>query len=184
MYEFEELDNVTRKWMLEEFLNEEKSGAPYRSSRLSELGLKIFPKEMEKAIIEGNEESLEKALMNPDYWNPSESYKTKNRIRSRIVNPISAAEFLARTEFTIWFTRGFARRLIEEGETLCKVVRIAPADEPRRECRSHEDKIYNVIDIYNGHRVRYWPFPGKPDAFSIPMGTNCHHSIRRAPKSQ
>lgn len=182
MYEFEELDDITRKWMLEEFLNEEMSCAPYRSSRLSELGLKIFPTEMEKAIIEGNEESLAKALMNPDYWNPSESYKSKDGIRSRAINPTFAAQFLARTEFTTWFTRGFARRLIEEGETLCQVIRIAPSDEPRRECRSHENKIYTVLDIYNGHRVRYWPLPGKSDAFSIPMGTNCHHSIRRSPR--
>lgn len=170
--------------MLEEFLNEEKSNAPYRSSRLSEGGLKIFPKEMEKAIIEGNEESLAKALMNPDYWNPSESYMSKKGIRSRVINPTSAAQFLARTEFITWFTRGFARRLIEEGETLCQVIRVAPADEPRGECRSHEDKIYNVLDIYKGHRVRYWPHPGKPGEFSIPIGTNCHHSIRRSPKSQ
>lgn len=183
MYKFEELDNITRKWMLVEFLNEEKSEAPYRSGRLSELGLKVFPKEMEKAIIEGNEESLTKALMDPDNWKPSEPYMSKNVVRSRIINPTSAAQFLARTEFTTWFTRGFARRLIEEGETLCQVIRIAPAEEPRGECLSHENKIYNVIDIYNGHRARYWPLPGKPDAFSIPMGTNCHHSIRRSPKS-
>jgi len=184
MYKFEELDDITRKWMLEEFHIEENSNAPYRSSRLSERGLKIFPKEMEKAIIEGNEESLSKALMNPDYWNPSESYMSKNGIRSRAINPNSAAQFLARTEFIIWFTRGFARRLIEEGETLCQVIRVAPADEPRGECRSHENKIYKILDIYNAHRVRYWPHPGKPDALSIPTGTNCHHSIRRSPKSQ
>jgi hypothetical protein len=58
MYKFEELDDVTRQWMLREFLSEEESGTPYRSSRLSELGEEIFSKEMERAIREGNEESL------------------------------------------------------------------------------------------------------------------------------
>jgi hypothetical protein len=184
MYKFEELDDITRKWMLEEFLNEEKSGAQYRSSRLSERGLEIFPIEMKKAIVDGNEESLEKALENPDYWNQSETYRVKGGIRSRAINPTFAAQSLARTEFITWFTRGFARRLIEEGEKQCQVVRIAPADEPRGECLSHENGIYDVLDIYNGHRARYCPPPGKPNAFSIPMGTNCHHSIRRSPKSQ
>ena len=84
MYKFEELDDITRKWMLEEFLNEEKSKAPYRSSRLSEIGLEVFPKEMEKAIIEGNEESLTNALMSPNNWKPSEPYMSKNMVRSRI----------------------------------------------------------------------------------------------------
>lgn len=121
MYEFEELDDLTRKWMLDEFHLEENSSAPYRSSRLSELGLKIFPQEMEKSIIEGNEESLAKALTNPNYWNPSEPYMSKNGMRSRAINPTYAAQFLARTEFITWFTRGFARRLIEEGETLSHI---------------------------------------------------------------
>jgi hypothetical protein len=85
MYNFEELDEITRQWMLKEFVSEEKSGAPYRSSRLSELGAEIFPKEMERAIREGNEESLANALTNPDYWNPSETYRTKGGIRSRAI---------------------------------------------------------------------------------------------------
>ena len=182
MYNFEELDEITRQWMLKEFVSEEKSGAPYRSSRLSELGAKIFPKEMERTIREGNEESLANALINPDYWNPSETYRTKGGIRPRAINPTFAAQALAKTEFITLYTRGFARRLIEEGEKLCQIFRVAPADEPRGECLTHENGIYNVLDIYNGHRVRYWPLPGKPEAFSIPMGTNCHHSIRRAPK--
>ncbi len=38
MYNFEELDEITRQWMLKEFVSEEKSGVLYRSSRLSELG--------------------------------------------------------------------------------------------------------------------------------------------------
>jgi len=50
MYDFEQLDEITRKWMLEEFQNEERTGNPYRSKRLSPIGLEVFPKEMEKAI--------------------------------------------------------------------------------------------------------------------------------------
>lgn len=182
MYQFEELDAITRKWMLEEFLNEEKSGKPYRSARLSEEGLEIFSKEFEKAIREGNEETLAQALSNPKYWRPTETYVRSGRSHSRQINPIKAAEFLAKTEFNTWYTRGIARKLLEEGEEDCQIIRVAEAWEPREECLIHEGKICKVLDIYEGHRVRYWPPPGNPSAFSIPAGTNCHHSIRRLHK--
>ena len=183
IYNFEELDGTTRRWMLEEFLAEQRSGNPYRSSRLSSLGIKIFPIEMEKAIRKGNEETLANALSKPAYWQSSETYARGGKIFARRINPIKAAEFLAYTEFNTWFVRGFARRLIEEGEEYCQVYRAAPAWEPRGECLQHEGKSYRVQEIYEGHRARYWPPPGNPNALSIPVGTNCHHSIRRVRKS-
>jgi len=183
IYNFEELDGKTRKWMLEEFLSEEKSGNPYRSSRLSSSGITIFPTEMEKAIRNGNEETLANALSKPAYWQPSETYERGGRNFIRRINPVKAAEFLACTEFNTWYVRGFARRLIEEGEEYCQVYRAAPAWKPRGECLQHEGKIYTVQEVYKGHRAKYWPPPGNPNAFSIPVGTNCHHSIRRVPKS-
>jgi len=179
MYNFKELDVTTRKWMLEEFEKEEKSGNPYRSQRLSPLGLERYPIEIKKAIMEGNETTLTQALSNTEYWQSSETYQRSGQTYTRKVNPIKAAEFLARTEFNTWYVRGFSRRLIEEGEEYCQVYRADTAWEPRAECLQHENEVYKVQDIYNGHRARYWPPPGNPNAFSIPVGTNCHHSIRR-----
>ncbi len=179
MFNFEELDEITRNWMLNEFHAEEASGNPYRSSRLSPQGLSVFPIAMENAIRHGNEETLGRSLSNPEYWNPTETYVRSGVTRERKVNPEKAAEFLAYTEFNTWYVRGFARRLIEEGEERCQVYRAAPAFQPRAECLKHDNKIYSVKEIYDGHRARYWPPPGNPNALSIPVGTNCHHSIRR-----
>lgn len=169
--------------MLEEFQAEERSGNPYRSSRLSSLGIKTFPVEMEKAIRKGDEESLARALSQPTYWQPSETYVRGGSTHTRRITPVKAAEFLAYTEFNTWYVRGFARRLIEEGEEFCQVYRAAPAWQPRGECLQHEGKTYKVQRIYDGHRARYWPPPGNPNTLSIPVGTNCHHSIRRVRKS-
>lgn len=179
MYDFDELDEITRKWMLEEFQQEENVGNPYRSPRLSSLGLSVFPKEMEKAIREGNEETLAHVLSNSAYWQSSETFERGFKTHTRKINPVKAAEFLAHTEFNTWYVRGLARRLIEEGEEHCQVYRAAPAWQPRGECLKHEGQIYRVHDIYDGHRIRYWPKPGNAGALSIPVGTNCHHSIRR-----
>ena len=181
MYNFEELDEITRKWMLEEFQKEERSGTPYRSRRLSPSGLEAFAKEMEKAIREGNEETLARALSNPAYWQPSEPSQRRGKIYRKKISPLKATQSLAYTEFNTWYVRGFARRLIEEGEEYCQVYRAAPAWQPREECLEHEGKIYKVKEIYDGHRARYWPPPGYPNALSIPVGPYCHHTIRRVP---
>lgn len=168
--------------MLEEFLNEERSGNQYRSVRLSLLGIKVFRSEMEIAIKKGNEETLARALSISSYWKSSEKYQRGGIFRTRRINPMKAAEFLAYTEFNTWYVKGFTRRLLKEGEEYCEVYRAAPAWAPRGECLLHEGKIYRVQDIYNGHRIKYWPLPGNPSALSIPIGTNCHHTIRRVSK--
>lgn len=65
MFNFEQLDDITRQYMLSEFRAEEVSGNPYRSTRLSPAGLLAFPKLMVEAILHGNEETLAQALSNP-----------------------------------------------------------------------------------------------------------------------
>lgn len=178
MFVFEELDNVTRRFMLQEFEDEEHHG-PYRSQRLSAQGLKVFPELMREAILGGNEGTLAQALCNPVYWIPKETYHRNGVPHQRTVNPLKAAEFLAYTEFSTWYVRGLAKRLLSEGITECEVYRAAPALEPRPECRDHDGKVFLVQQIYDGHRAKYWPAPGNPLSFSIPAGTNCHHLIRR-----
>lgn len=178
MFQFEELDKLTRKFMLQEFKAEEAE-IPYRSPRLSATGLEAFPRLMEEAILSGNEETLCRALSSPGYWKPYETYVRGGIIRQKRINPAKAAEFLAITEFNTWYVRGLAKRLLEEGEHFCQVYRAAPAWNPRGECLQHDGQVYALLDIYNGHRARYWPELGNPRTLSIPVGTNCHHSIRR-----
>ena len=178
MYEFEELDEVTRSWMLKEFLAEQESGNPYPPKNFSSAGRARFRELMEQAILEGNEETLARSLANPAYWQPTGTHTKAAPTRERKVTPQKAAEKLAQTEFNTWYVRGFARRLMEEGETLCEVYRAAPARQPRKECLEHEGNVYSVKDIYDGHRARYWPTKN-PTALSIPVGPYCHHTIRR-----
>jgi len=171
MFNFEELDSTTRQYMLSEFHAEEASGNPYRSSLLSPTGLTAFPKAMEEALLHGNEGTLANALSDSVYWHPFDQ-------SGKRVNPASAAERLALTEFNTWYVRGLARRLMEEDVQYCEVYRAAPAWKPRQECLEHEGATYAVREIYEGHRARYWP-QGDPKVLSIPAGPYCHHSIRR-----
>ncbi|MBE3048495.1 hypothetical protein IMZ48_39540 [Candidatus Bathyarchaeota archaeon] len=179
---YEELDEKTRGYMLSEFEKEEASGNPYRSKALSVQGLSAFPNLMREAIRSGNEDTLFLALNRAEYWILNEQYTREGITRTRQRNIPQAAKRLSVTEFSTWYIRGFAKRLLEEGYEKCQVYRgELPKWEPG-ECSVHEGQTVLVQDIYNNHRVRYWPEPGRTDAFSIPFGPGCHHLIRRIPR--
>lgn len=162
---FEELDAETRKWMLVEFEAEESSN-PYRPSTLY-IGRAEFAVIMRKAIQTGDIQSLEDDLS---------PYV--------VGSPVNAAHRLAHSEFTTWYTRGFARRLIEEGVEQCEVYRAATAARPKCSCSMLEGKTVSVRAIYDGHRPYHYDelhktsdYDGPP--ISIPSAPLCHHTIRR-----
>lgn len=176
---FEELDENTRHYMLAEFELEEAGGNPYLGKGLSTQGRLAFPDLMRAVIREGNDDTLVMALSQPKFWHQTETYYRGGVARERQVNLQQAAARLGLSEFNTWYVRGFAKRLLKEGVTQCQAYRAAiPKWEPG-ECSSHEGQIYLVEEIYLGHRAKYWPEPGRPNATSIPFGPGCHHTIRR-----
>jgi hypothetical protein len=176
---FEELDDVTRRYMLAEFELEEQSPSPYRGKGLTNGGKAVFPDLMRNAVKEGNEHTLAQALLNSAYWHRTETYVRAGVERERQVNILQTSERLALSEFNTWYVRGLAKRLMDENVTRCQAYRAqVPKWEPG-DCASHEGEIFAVEIIYHGHRARYWPEPGNRNAMSIPFGPGCHHSIRR-----
>lgn len=175
---FEEVDDVTRKFMLEEFELEQRSGIPYISPRLSDTGRIIFPELMRKAIISGDSESLEISLKRQEYWNEKEEYTRNGITRERKINLNQVTEQLAFSEFNTWYVRGLAKRLLAEGIEKCQIYRVKDAKWEPSECSKHEGQIVDTKVIYKGHRAKYWPVINE-SAFSIPAQAGCHHSIRR-----
>jgi hypothetical protein len=177
MMDFKELDDKTRHYMLEEFQKEEKSGNPYRSKRLTALGLEKFPTLMEKTIKSGNELTLEADLNNKSYWKSSEISHSKGTAFSKDV-PSDAAKTLALSEFSTWYTRGLSKKFIDEGQQECEIYRAQSTEDPRCSCSKLEGHRFKVKEVYDGHRAKYHPVANY-SAFSIPSGPNCHHTIRR-----
>ena len=175
---FEELDDTTRRYMLQEFEAEIASDNPYFGRNLSAAGRAAFTELMRAAINEGNEETLGAALNRPVLWNEKETYERNGVLRERRINVRQASERLALTEFNTWYVRGFARRLLDEGETRCQAYRAAQPKWEPGDCATHENQVFSVREIYDGHRARYWPVVNE-SAVSIPFGPGCHHTIRR-----
>lgn len=182
---YDELDQTTRKYMLHEFEAEEASGKPYRSKALSVDGLRVFPELMRQAIQSGNEQTLYQALNVPEYWEPEESYVRRDAQRTRRRNIEQSARRLALSEFSTWYVRGMAKRLLDEGVEECQVYLAETPDAEGKpgECSLHEGMVLPVREVYRGHRARYWPTPGDRAAISVPSSPGCHHLIRRVDRS-
>ncbi len=175
MLRYEELDDTTRRWMMEE-LRAEEARAPYRDPSLSAEGRAIFPRLMEEAVLRGDEGSLARSLSPPSYW---AEFEPAPQGGVRRTDPARASVVLARQEFNTIYVRGLARRLIEEGEEHCQVY--LAGEEPKScDCELYENRVFGVRLVYQGHRARYWPRED-PKAFSIPCGPGCGHTIRRLP---
>ena len=181
MMNYEELDETTRKWMLEEF-NTEQSQEHYQSKSMNQAGLAAFPDIMRTAIQSGNIESLARDLSNTSLWNPTKTRRTKSGTTDIPIKPEVEAKMVAHSEFNTMYTRGFARRLKEEGVEKCEIYRADRANEPKCECSILEGSIQPVQKIYDGHRAKYFPRDNF-GAFSIPSVVYCHHTIRRIKKN-
>src|SRR2546427_3695116 len=97
--QFEELDDVTRRYMLSE-VDAEFAGNPYLSDGLTPEGRAAFSNLMREAIRAGNEVTFAASLAQLRYWHPTMTYRTpKGRIARRYVNVREATERLALTEF-------------------------------------------------------------------------------------
>ncbi len=178
---FEELDSVTREWMLQSFDEDEADPNPYRAKDLTPVGRREFARLMRAAISgpNGNELTLGAALSDAGFWNSSRSYVRRGKTVTARVDPSVTAKRLALTEFNTYYVSGLAHRLLAEGEAACIVYRAANPETEPASCSEHEGQRYSLTDIIAGHRANYWPEPGDPTALSIPAGPNCHHSIRR-----
>jgi hypothetical protein len=135
---------------------------------------------MPSALRSGSEVSLAQALARREFWKSVEHRVNRRGRWIAAAMPRNANEVLAWTEFLTWYTRAVAGQLLDEGSEECLVYRAAPAWQPRCECQSLEGRTVRTRDVYNGHRARYWPVV-LPEAFSIPVGPNCHHTITRVP---
>ena len=177
MYELEELEVITRLYMLDE-LEKELSKPHFVEPSLSADGRTVWEDLLREAIIYGDEATLKLTLLYPKLWQPRAALSQKGADMGTSSTFEKMVGEFACHEFNTWYIRGMSRRLMDEGENECRVYRAERSWEPQGSCLHHDGKTLKVQDIYEGHRARYWPKETK-GAFSIPFDRRCHHTIGR-----
>jgi hypothetical protein len=111
MFRFENLDEVTRRYMLIEVEEAIKTSQLYLSQRLTTLGREQYPALLREAVRTGNENSLTTAILQEQLLVEREPYGTSTR---RV--PASAARTLAEGQFNAFYMRGVCHRALQAGD--------------------------------------------------------------------
>jgi hypothetical protein len=139
---YEDLDAVTRKYMLEEIDMDIRAEKIYRSSYLTQSGQGDFPDLVRQAAESGNDDTLAGSLK-------GKFNRTTQRKRPKAPGyytadvPVNAAEVLAESEFNRYFCRGLCRRAMDETIARLQVFRAKAVAVARPES---ERKIGLLVD--------------------------------------
>jgi hypothetical protein len=137
---FENLDDDTRRCMLEELDEDVARGTLYLSPRLSEIGQVEFESLLRRAIESGSEVSLAEDLRAAGRMRSTSPWKKGNGGGATMALPATAPDHLAECEFHRFYARGLCRRALQEKITTLQIYR-ARADS---DGRSRYDSMIGV----------------------------------------
>ena len=172
---FENLDDRTRKLMLDEMEYDIEHDQLHISPFLSGQGERDYANLLREALQSGNDETLAQSLRvhrrilkTLPRRNPKGGY-------SIAATAENAAEVLAESEFNRYYIRGLARRAIEDGVQQLVVYRAKPVRNPRPESEARVETAISPQEILDD--LRSHPGDERP-TLGVPSGPNSGLSVR------
>ncbi len=177
-FEFEELDEITRGYMLEELERDENNSTIYYSARFSAEGKAVCYECLREAIRNGNEQTLAAALSRPSLWEPFEIHHRGAKSYPVKITPKNAAIIYAQGEFNVYYLRGLCRKLLAEGETHAEVYRAKKVAVPRTGQTVNPGDLLPLQDVLEDLRSR----DEGASRLGLPRGVLSGLSLRRLRK--
>lgn len=172
---FEDLDAITRKFMLDEIRADIQADKVYRSSYLTQSGQGNWPDLVLAAATSGNDDSLAHSASG-QFNSTTQRRKPKGFGYYTASVPVNAAQTLAESEFNRYFVRGLCLRALDQGIQRLEVYRAKPVMQPRAES---ESKIGLLVDPQTVLiDVRASQSDGVQTALGIPPGPGSGITIR------
>lgn len=171
--EYADLDDTTRRFMLEELQRDIDGGVLYLSNRLSSEGKDVYSSLLREALEKGNDRSLAEALAKPGVLRSHETVTRKGRLVEAKV-PHTAPQTMSEGEFNRFYARGLCRRAIEAGIDRLVVYRAKQVSKPRRESEEMIGRVLRPEDLLGDLRTHI----GIDTALGLPPGPNSGLSIR------
>lgn len=169
MFRFENLDEVTRRYMLLEVEEAIQASQLYLSQRFSAQGRERYPDLLREAAQGGDETSLAAALVHEQLLVEREPYGTGTR---RV--PATAARTIAEGQFNAFYMRGVCHHAIRDGRQVevyraKKVLAASPASKYQEGQRLDPQQVLRLL--------RHSP-SGRDRGSVVPAGFNSGLSIR------
>jgi hypothetical protein len=177
MFNYENLDEKTRRFMLRELDMDLSSQTLYMSPRLTDRGRRDYPSLISEAITRYNDVWLAGRLRSQKLIKTYEQRRKPNGsgyIRVRV--PRSAADMLAEGEFNRFFIRGLCARAMEEGVDEVQVYRGKVVSNARPESESLIGTRKKAEILLNDLRTN----PGAEPHSGLPAGPNSGLTVRLA----
>lgn len=166
------LDDTTRKQMLDEIRSDISSKRLYISPRLSFIGQKDYPGLLQDAAAKFDDAWLANQLRTMGRLNATEQRKTKNGFTTAQV-PITAADTLAEGEFNRYYMRALC---VRAGQDNCSLIvyRAKSVSNPRAESEAKIGTLVNPASLVSDLRTHI----GVDTALGLPAGPNSGLSIK------
>lgn len=171
-FNFENLDEITRKLMLNEIDFDIENDQLYLSKRFNESGENLYIDLLENSVQNGDEQTLALLLKNNNCFKTHEERKTKNGTTLAKV-PETANLTLAENEFNKFYIRALCLRALDDGLVI-EVYRARHSDKPRLESESLIGQTFDPQELLNDLRNNI----GIDTALGLPPGPNSGLSIR------
>jgi hypothetical protein len=173
-FNFQNLDNRTRKFMMDELEQDISTNNLYISPRLSSLGRGDYPDLLRRAIQSGDETTLAATLRGSGRMNLTEQRRTPSGGATTAKVPVIAPEMLAEGEFNRFYVRGLCRRALEEGIRELIIYRAKQVVNPRPESVAKVGTRIDAQALLEDLRRN----PGVEPALGLPPGPNSGLSVK------
>ena len=144
---YKKLDTSIRQIMDEEFKQDKQRNRLYSSPRLNDVGNKVYPDLLEKALLNGSDRSFANDLR--DYNTLKNTEKMVNPfggIRESKI-PSDAPDNLAKGEFQRYYIRALCRKAIDQGIKRLQIISEKPIDALPDEVKVKIGRTVNPKDI-------------------------------------
>lgn len=154
----ENLDDTTRRFMLQEFDADDTTGRLYPSQYFSGEGGKQFSELFREAIEHGNDETLGVALSAPGLFETHYLKNTPSGGTTRATVPRTAPVTFAEGEFNRFYIRGLCLRAAD-GEDKVEVYRARSSSRARAESEALIGRILDAAELLEDLRAHIGEAP-------------------------
>lgn len=168
---FINLDDKTRKFMLDELEQDVTANKLYLSPRLSDASRRNYEKLLRSAVQNGDDVSLANSLVGMFKEYEQRAKKSGGYINAKV--PVTAPETLAEGEFNRYYCRGVCRRAIEEGLEEVEVYRAKAVRDPRPESQALVGSKHKADRLLHDLQTNI----GVDLALGVPAGPNSGISV-------